>query len=147
MAKRPKSEELLLLAGATPPNAEDTTLNRSVTMRVNHLSMHRPDLSFAADSLARGMKSPTTKDLEELKRVGRYLRVRPVGAIVFEPQTLLGVLEVFCDADHAGDLGTPKSRSGVALMWGKHLVKQGSAVQSTRALSGESEYYALLRSC
>ena len=50
------------------------------------------------------MKSPTTKDLEELECVGRYLRERTVGAIVFEPQTLLGVLEVFCDADHGGDL-------------------------------------------
>ena len=78
-------------------------------MRVNYLSLDRPDLSFAAGPLARGMKSPTTKDLEELKRVRRYSRGRPVLAIVFEPQTLLGVLEVFCDADHAGDLGTRKS--------------------------------------
>ena len=31
-----------------------------------------------------------------------------VGAIVFEPQTLSGVLEVFCDPDHAGDLATQK---------------------------------------
>ena len=72
---------------------------------------------------------------------------RPVGAIVFELQTLPGVLEVFCDADHAGDLGTRTSRSGLAVMWGSHLIKHGSAVQSTIALSsGESEYYALLRS-
>ena len=60
-------------------------------MRVNYLSLDRPDLSFAAGALARGMKSPTTKDFEELKRVGRYLRGRPVGAIVFEPPTLLVV--------------------------------------------------------
>ena len=103
VAKRPKSEELLLLAWTKPLNAEDTTLCRSVTMRVNFLSLDRPDLSFAAGSLARGMKSPTTKDLEELTRVGRYLRGRPVGALAFEPQTLPGVLEVSCDADLAGD--------------------------------------------
>ena len=58
-------------------------------------------MSFAAGSLARGMKSPTTKDVEEVKRVGRFLRGRPVGAIVFEPEILPGVLEVLCDADHA----------------------------------------------
>ena len=81
VAKRPQSEELLLLAGAKPLNGEDTTLYRSVTMRVNYLSLDRPDLLFAAGSLARGMKSPTTEDLEELKRVGRFLRGRPVGAI------------------------------------------------------------------
>ena len=61
VAKRPKSEEFLLLAGAKPLNAEDTTLYRSVTMRVNYLCLHRPDLSLAAGSLARGMKSPSTK--------------------------------------------------------------------------------------
>ena len=69
------------------------------------------------DLWQRGMKSATTKDLQEFKRVGPYLRGRPVGAIVFEPQTLLGVLDVFCDADHAGDLGTRRSRSGMAVMW------------------------------
>ena len=50
------------------------------------------------------------------KSVGRYLRGQPVGAIVFQPRTLPGVLEVFCDADHAGDVGTRKSRSGMSAM-------------------------------
>ena len=52
VAKRPKSGELLLLAGAEP------------TQR-NHLSLDRPNLSFAAGALKRGMKIPTTKNLEE----------------------------------------------------------------------------------
>ena len=104
-------------------------------------------LSFAAGSLARGMKSPTTKDFEELKRLGPYLRGRPVGAIVCEPPTCPCVVEVFCDADHAGELVTRTSRSGVAVMWVHTLIKHGSAVQSTTALgSGESEYYALCTS-
>ena len=36
VAKRPKSEERLLLAGEKPLNAKDTTLYRSVTMSVNY---------------------------------------------------------------------------------------------------------------
>ena len=48
----PKSEEVLPLPAAKPLNAEDTTLYRSVTMRVNCLSLDRPDLSFAAGSVA-----------------------------------------------------------------------------------------------
>ena len=67
--------KLLLLVRAQSRSAEDTTLYRSVTMRVNGSSLDRPDLSRAAGSLARGVKSPTTMDLEELKRVGRYMLV------------------------------------------------------------------------
>ena len=89
---------------------------------------------------------PTSRHWEALKRCARDLRGAPVGRIVFEPQCLPGVLEVFCDADHAGDRETRKSRSGMAVMWGNHLLKHGSSVQTTIALSsGESEYYALLR--
>ena len=55
-------------------------LHWSVTARVNCQSLHRSGLSCAAGSSARGIKNPTTKELEELKRVGRYLRSRPVGS-------------------------------------------------------------------
>ena len=128
VAKRPKSEELLLMAGAKPLNAEDTTLYRSVTMRVNYLSLDRPDLSFAAGSLARGMKSPSTKYFEgTLTCWTQREKATSWSNCVFEPQTLPGALEVFCDADHVGDLGTRKSRSGTAVMWGTHLIKHGGA--------------------
>ena len=60
-----KKKELLLLAVAKPLEAEDTMLYSSVTMRVNCLSLDRPDLSFAVGPLARGMQNPTTKDLEQ----------------------------------------------------------------------------------
>ena len=66
----------------------DATLYRSVTMRVTYLFLDRPDLSFAAGCLAWEMKRPTTKDLEELKRVGHHLRGRRVGATVFEPTSI-----------------------------------------------------------
>ena len=58
IAKRSKSAELLLFAGAKPLNSEDITLYTSATMRVNYLSLDRPDLSFAAGRQARGMTSP-----------------------------------------------------------------------------------------
>ena len=86
-ANRPRSEELLLLAGAKPLKAEAVSGPRSLVTccRISG-------------------KSPATKNSETLKRVGRYLQARPVAAIVFEPQALPRVLQVFCDADHAGDM-------------------------------------------
>ena len=44
-------------------------------VQVNHdARLDRPDLSFAAGSLARGMKSPTTKDFEKLTRFAPLAR-------------------------------------------------------------------------
>ncbi len=114
-------------------------------MRINYVAHDRPDFSYAAGSLARGAMSPTTKRSEELKTVGRYLRGRPVGTLVL---TLPGALEVFCDADHAGDHETRWSRSGMAVFRGRHLLKHGSSVQSTVALSsGDSEYSSHVAAC
>ena len=133
--------ELQLLAGAKPLNAEDTTVCRSVTMPVNLLSLDRPDLSFAAGSLARAMKSPTTKGLEELKRVGRYLRERSVGAIVFETQQFSYSFGGALRRRPCWRLGYAQIPLCHAVMWGSHWIKHGSAVQSTIARSsGESEY-------
>ena len=61
VARRPTSEEFLLLPGSKLVNAEDTTLCRSVTMRVNCLSLDRPDLSFAAGSLGTRGRVPRRK--------------------------------------------------------------------------------------
>ncbi|CAK0812745.1 unnamed protein product, partial [Prorocentrum cordatum] len=53
---------------------------------------------------------------------------------------------VCCDSDCAGGPTARRSRSGMAMLWGSHLLKHGSAVHSTVGLgSGEAEYYALLR--
>ena len=94
-ARRAKKEELVQLSGAVPLKEEDVKLYRSLVMRINYMAQDRPDLSYVAGSLARGMKAPTSKQWEELRRVGRYLRGHPVGALVFEPQELPGMLEVF----------------------------------------------------
>ena len=57
-------------------------------MRLSYLCLDRPDSSFALNCLSPRMKRPTTKDHEELKRLGRHLRGRPVGSIIFEPHNI-----------------------------------------------------------
>ena len=142
MAKRPKSYEPLLLAGS------DTTLYKSVTMRVNSLSLDRPDLSFAAGSLARGMKSPATKDLEELKGSWTML----AGATSWRNRVLTAnIAWSFWRCSATQTMLETWERAKPALEWqimcGSHLIKHESAVHSTIALiSGESEHHALFRS-
>ena len=53
---------------------------------------------------------------------------------------------VYCDSDHAGDLETRKSTTGLVCRLGSHTVKHSSNLQSTVSLSsGESEFYALVK--
>eukprot|EP00972_Heterocapsa_arctica_P081268 11976731-Heterocapsa_arctica.AAC.1 len=106
---------------------EKITEYRGHAMRISYIAQDRPDLSYASNSLSRVMKSPRESDWENLKRVGRYVRGAPVGRILFRSQSIPKVVEAFCDSDHAGDPTSRKSRSGMALMWGTHLLKHGSA--------------------
>eukprot|EP00972_Heterocapsa_arctica_P062065 9151274-Heterocapsa_arctica.AAC.1 len=73
------------------------------------------------------MKSPRESDWGNLKRVGRYLRGAPVGRLLFRSHSIPKVVEAFCDSDQAGDPILRESRFGMALMWGTHLLKHGSA--------------------
>ena len=52
-------------------------LYRSNTMRCGYLSQDRPDLCIAVRELAKGMKEPTTRHFNHLKRMSRYLSNRP----------------------------------------------------------------------
>ena len=58
----PEIGRILLLACETSEHRGYTPF-RSLTMRVNCMSLDHHELSFAAGSLAQGVKSPTTKDL------------------------------------------------------------------------------------
>ena len=59
-------------------------------------------------------------------------------------QSALG--EVHVDSDWAGDQAMRRSRSGVIVRRGLHLLKHISTVQNVIGLSGaESEYYALTK--
>ena len=55
-------------------------------------------------------------------------------------------LRIQVDADHGGDAVTRKSTTGMVAIFGTHVLKRSSNIQSTIALStGESEYYALVK--
>jgi hypothetical protein len=66
--------------------------------------------------------------------------------VVFKPQPLPVSVRVEVDSDHAGDLVTRRSTTGVVCMFGGHCIKTQSSLQSTVSLSsGESEYYAAVQ--
>ena len=104
VAIRPKTAEVLLLAGAKPLIAEATTLYRSVLMRVNHLSLPVSGPS----SLVIRCRISCSRDEEsfkEFKRVGRFANITwSFGGVVrCSPRWRLGNTQIeFWNHGHVG---------------------------------------------
>ena len=142
-----KSVELQMQEARSPAlPKEQASLYRSCVMRAAYLSQDRLDISHAVKNLARKMVSPTEASLQDLKRLCRYLIKKPDVCQVFARQAKPSKLRIQVDSDHAGDAMTRRSTTGMVALYGLHVLKHSSNVQSTIALStGESEYYALVK--
>eukprot|EP00959_Pyramimonas_sp_CCMP1952_P163237 3412455-Pyramimonas_sp.AAC.1 len=95
----------VLKADRESQNLDDEKVGtyRSVTMRIMCLNMDRPDISYAASMQARRIKEPRETNMEDLKRIGRYLKKCPAGRMLFPSQGLPDKISVYCDSDYAGD--------------------------------------------
>ena len=139
--------------GKTSEGVQDEPLNeveakafRRAAARLNYMSLDRPDLSFCAKELSRGMSSPTSMDVVRLKRALRYIKGCPEKVIIYRWQDPPGKITCMCDSDWAGCTRTRRSTSGGALMRGRHLIAHWSSTQSTVALSsGEAELNSIIK--
>ena len=104
-------------------------------MRAAYLSQDRWDISHAVKNLARKMVLPTEASLQDLKRLCRYLIRKPDVCQVFAKQARPNKLRIQVDSDHAGDAMTRRSTTGMVALYGLHVLKHSSNVQSTIALS------------
>ena len=80
----------------------DITKYRALVARISYLSRDRPDLKCASMQVFCAMASPSVSDLERVKRIGRYLVVKPRAECLFHWQQS-GELEVCSDTDWSGD--------------------------------------------
>eukprot|EP00972_Heterocapsa_arctica_P074977 11065978-Heterocapsa_arctica.AAC.1 len=84
--------------------------------QTNFLSSDRPDISYAVKELCRSMSKPSSKDMDSLKRLARYLKGRPRMVIHFGLQAAPGELTVLTDSEWAGCVSAQKSTSGGVVM-------------------------------
>jgi len=111
-----------------------------------YYAQDRPDIQFAAGVLGRKLSEPTEKEESQMRRLIRYLAgTEEVGLLLPARGTDAGAreLQIFSDADWAGESGQRKSVSCGAIMLQGGLLysysrRQGVVAQS----SGEAEYYA-----
>ena len=126
----------------------EATEFRGVAATANFLSQDRADVQFTAKEICRDMAGPTQKSQAKVKRLARYLLKYPrvvwryYDASEEEVQSVVG----WTDSDWAGCRGARKSASGGVVAVGGGTLKTWSSTQGTIALSsGESEYYALVK--
>ena len=127
-------------------------------MRGSYLGQDRYDLQFAIKELASGMKAPTEEDMVSLKRLGRYLNVKPRCVQTFRRQSQVSersladdasrqiALTVDVDSDWVGDKRTRKSTLCVVIRHGVNVIKtQVNAMKGISLSSGEAEYGAIVK--
>ena len=133
------------IEGEVPINKEASDRYRANTMCAQYLSSDRPEIQCECQDLARKMQQPSNLDEMGLKRLARFLGVRPRLVWLFKWQKRVTRIESWCDTDHAGCIRTRKSVSGCALMLGNSTVSTYCKGQAVIALSsGEAEYYGLV---
>jgi hypothetical protein len=103
----------------------------------------RPDIAFAVGFVSRFMEKPTTEHLLAVKRVLRYIAGTSDYGCYYQRRKKPAGLTGYSDSDHAGDVDTRKSTTGVVFFLGDSLITWQSQKQKIVALSScEAEYIA-----
>ena len=82
----------------------ESTLYRSVVMKLAYVAQARFGIAQAVKCLRRHMKEPRSGHMQELKRSGRYLVKKKRRVLTYALQTSDATLQVHVDSDWAGDL-------------------------------------------
>ena len=91
------------------------------------------------------MAKPSVRDMERVKRIGRYLAGKPRAKCWFRWQQS-GELEAYSHAGWGGDKATRRSVSAGVIMRGEHCFKVWTKKQQVVSLSyAESELYAAVK--
>lgn len=106
-------------------------------------TLTRPDVAFATNMVSRYMADPGLTHLKAAKRIVQYLKGRPNFSICYKNTSQNITIDIFSDADYAGDKGTRKSTSGYIVFVNKQPVSWPSFKQNCVLTSTvESEYVA-----
>jgi hypothetical protein len=96
--------------------------------RLRYLTHTRSDLTFSVGYVSRFMQRPTTEHQQAVKRIIRYVAGTLDYDLYYPRCPWEAHLVGYSDNDHAGDIDTSKSMSGI-LFFGKSLVSWQSVKQ------------------
>jgi len=142
----PLDTSIKLLPLPSDEEPMDKHLYRSAVGSLLHLAIvSRPDIATAVGMVARHIERPGKNHWIAVKRILRYLKGTVSHGLVYRSnnndQNI--ALDVFCDADWAGDAEKRKSTTGFVAMMANAAIAWKSVRQECTALSSvEAEYVA-----
>nr|GEZ12725.1 ribonuclease H-like domain, reverse transcriptase, RNA-dependent DNA polymerase [Tanacetum cinerariifolium] len=139
---------------ATKPKSKsesDSPINvhlyRSMIGSLMYLTASRPDMMFAVSACLRHQITPTTSNLEVVKKIFKYLKVQPKLGLWYPKESPL-VLEAYSDSDYAGANNDRKSITGGCQFLGRRLISWQCKKQTIVASSStEAGYVAAANWC
>jgi hypothetical protein len=125
------------------PLIEDITRYRRLVGKLIHLTVTRPDISFAVGLLSQFMQQPRQVHWQGILRVLAYIKRHPGKGLIYARHSRLDLI-AYSDASYAGDRGDRKSTDGFCTFLGGNLVTWRSKKQNVISTSSaESEYRAM----
>jgi hypothetical protein len=120
-------EEKLKLSRDSTTEEVDATQYRRFVGSLRYLAHTRLDLAFSVGYVF--MQRPTTEHQQAVKRIVRYVAGTLDHGLYYPRCPGEAHLVGYSDSDHAGDIDTSKSMSGILFFFGKCLVSWQSVKQ------------------
>ncbi|XP_024172100.1 uncharacterized mitochondrial protein AtMg00810-like [Rosa chinensis] len=147
LLSQPVSTPMFAKANLTATEGEslaNPTTFREIVGSLQYLTITRPDIAFAVNSISQFMSQPHAPHLIAAKRILRYIKGTLDHGLSFIPQRQPVHLSAYSDADWAGCPDSRRSTSGYLIYLGSNLISWCSKKQPTIARSSaESEYRSL----
>ena len=113
----------------------NTSQYRTVVGKLMFLADDRPDIQYCVKERARGVQSPSARDMQRAKRLRRYLMGTRDWTLKLEPDREVDTLQMMVDSDWATDKVDRRSTSAGVAKLGGCTIHTYSRTQGSPALS------------